>query len=196
MSATAQSKIDATISRLDAMLDQRLRSEEAEQARADASLEDARRQRQRANAEARRVIQAVYADAYRSFGTEVPAPVDDESPMSFRKRLFNRLARRLPSGHDLEDVRADDLGSQPVVFDNFEAMLLDAAKAEGERPSEANLPSDGSLVARHRTDSATGERMTEFFGRSSFIKDMTRPGRKVQAIIDRNSAQAIWGRIG
>jgi len=38
MSATAQSKIDATISRLDAMLDQRLRSEEAEQARADASL--------------------------------------------------------------------------------------------------------------------------------------------------------------
>jgi hypothetical protein len=110
------SALQAKMDRLDALLDRKLADREAEQARADASLEDARRQRQRANAEARREIQAGYADAYRSFGTEVPAPVDDESPMSFRKRLFNRLARRLPSGHDLADVRADDLGSQPVVL--------------------------------------------------------------------------------
>ena len=49
--------------RLDALLDRKLADREAEQARADASLEDARRQRQRANAEARREIQAGYADA-------------------------------------------------------------------------------------------------------------------------------------
>jgi hypothetical protein len=188
------SALQAKMDRLDALLDRKLADREAEQARADASLEDARRQRQRANAEARREIQATYADAYRSFGTEVPAPVDDESPAAFRKRLFNRLARRLPSGHDLADVRADDLGSQPVVFDNFERMLLDAAKVEGEKPSFENLPDDGSLVARHRTDSATGERMTEFFGRRSFIADMGRPGRQVERIVDRNSGHAIWGK--
>ena len=80
------------------------------------------------------------------------------------------------------------------MFDNFEAMLLEAAKAEGQRPSVDNLPNDGSLVARHRTDSATGERMTEFYGRRSFIADMGRPGRKVERIVDRSSGQTIWGR--
>jgi len=60
--------------------------------------------------------------------------------MSFRKRLFNRLARRLPSGHDLADVRADDLGSQPVVSTISRRMLLDAAKVEGASPSFENLP--------------------------------------------------------
>jgi hypothetical protein len=188
--AILQSKMD----HLNALLDRKLAAQEAEQARADASLEDTRRQRQRANAEARREIQAVYADAYRSFGTEVPAPVDDESPSAFRKRLFNRLARRLPSGHDLASIRADDLGSQPVVFDNFERMLLDAAQVEGASPSSENLPDDGSLVARNRTDEATGERSVNFYGRRSFIHDFTRPGRQVERIVDRNSGQTIWGK--
>jgi hypothetical protein len=57
--------------------------------------------------------------------------------------LFNRLARRLAPDHELSSIRADDLGSQPVVFDNFEALLLQAAVAEGASPSEANLPPDG-----------------------------------------------------
>jgi hypothetical protein len=188
------SAFQAKMDRLDALLDQRLRREEAEQARADASLEDARRQRQRANAEARREIQATYADAYRSFGTEVPAPVDDESPTAFRKRLFNRLARKLPPDHDLAQLRADDLGSQPIVFDNFEIELIKAATAEGASPSFENLPDDGSLVARHRTDSATGERMTEFFGRESFIKSMGREGRRVLHIKNPASGAVLWGR--
>jgi hypothetical protein len=80
------------------------------------------------------------------------------------------------------------------VFDNFEAELIKAATAEGASPSFENLPDDGSLVARHRTDSATGERVTEFFGRRSFIADMGRPGRKVERIVDRNSGQTIWGK--
>ena len=182
-----QSKID----RLDALLDRRLADQEAEQARADASLEEARRARQREHAERRRVIAEVYDDAFRSFGTEVPAAVDDEAPAAYRRRLFNRLARKLPSGHDLADVRADDVCGQPIVFDNFEALIIEAAKREGAKPSIDNLPPDGTLVARHRSDD-TGTRFTEFFGRSSFIKDMTRPGRKVAAIYDRNSGQAIW----
>jgi hypothetical protein len=189
MASALQSKMD----RLDALLDRRLADQEAEQVRADASLEEARRQRQRVNSEERREIQAVYADAYRSFGTEVPAPVDDEAPMAFRRRLFNRLARRLAPDHELSSIRADDLGSQPVVFDNFERMLLDAATAEGERPSEANLPDTG-MVMRTRTDANTGTKYNEFYGKRSFIADMGRPGRQVERIVDRNSGQAIWGR--
>jgi hypothetical protein len=123
--------------------------------------------------------------------TEVPAAVDDESPSRYRARLFNRLARRLPGGHDLADVRADDVSAQPIVFDNFEALIIEAAKREGAKPSVENLPPDGTLVARHRQDDM-GQRVTEFFGRESFLKSMGREGRRVAAIYDRNSGQAIW----
>jgi hypothetical protein len=107
--------------------------------------------------------------------------------------LFNRLARKLPPDHDLAQLRADDLGSQPIVFDNFENELIKAATAEGASPSFENLPSDGSLVARHRTDDM-GQRVTEFYGRRSFIADMGRPARQVERIVDRNSGQTIWGK--
>jgi hypothetical protein len=167
---------------------------QAEQARADAVREDARRAKMRDNAEARRLIAQTYDDAFRSFGVTTPEPADDEAPSAFRKRLFNRLARKLPPDHDLAQLRADDLGSQPIVFDNFETELIKAATAEGASPSFENLPDDGSLVARHRTDSATGERMTEFFGRESFIKSMGRDGRKLLHIKNPASGAVLWGR--
>jgi hypothetical protein len=188
------SALQAKMDRLDALLDRKLADREAEQARADASLEDARRAKMHDNAEARRLIAQTYDDAYRAFGVTTPEAADDEAPSAYRRRLFNRLARRLPDSHDLAQIRADDLGGQAIVFDNFERMLLDAAKVEAASPSEANLPPDGSLVARHRTDSATGERMTEWFGTRSFIADMSRKGRPVERIVDRNSGQAIWGK--
>jgi hypothetical protein len=191
--ASATARFDETISRLDSVLDRSMRRVEAVEARIDAEREDARRQRMRDNAEQRREIQATYADAFQSFGTEVPAPVDDEAPSRYRSRLYNRLARRLPRGHELADIRADDLGGSPVVFDNFEKMLLDAAKAEGERPSIDNLPPSGELVARHRTNDMNAK-VTEWYGRDSFIKSMGRPGRPVERIVDRRTGQAIWGK--
>jgi hypothetical protein len=191
--ASATARFDETLSRLDSVLDRSMRRVEAIEERQDAEREDARRQRMRDNAEQRRGIQATYADAFQSFGTEVPAPVDDEAPSRYRARLFNRLARRLASGHELADIRADDLGGSPVVFDNFEKMLLDAAKAEGASPSFDNLPPSGELVARHRTDDMNAK-VTEWYGRDSFIKSMGRPGRPVERIIDRKTGNPIWGR--
>lgn len=194
MASAVQQRFDNTLSRINSVLDAqvtRLEKIEAEQA---AEREEARRQRQRANAEQRREIQSRYNSAFRSFGTEVPAPVDDEAPSAYRSRLFNRLGRKLSPDHELASIRADDLGNQPQVFDNFEEMIIAAAKAEGERPSQENLPPNGEIIARHRTDSDTGSKVTEFFGRESFIKDLTRPGRKVLRLIDPNSRTVIWGR--
>ena len=194
MASAVQQRFDDTLSRLDGVLDSQVRRIEAVEATQAAEREEARRVRMRDAMYERTEIGSRYADAFRSFGTEVPAPADDEPPSRYRARLYNRLARRLPPDHKLALVRADDLGSQPQVFDNFEAMLLDAAKAEGERPSQENLPTDGTIVARTRTDSDTGSKVTEFFGRESFIKDFTRPGRKVARILDPHSRAVIWGR--
>ena len=96
--SAVQQRFDQTLSRADDLLRERLHREEQELARQDASLEEARRARMREHAEQRRVIAGVYDDAFRSFGTEVPAAVDDEAPAAYRRRLFNRLARKLPSG--------------------------------------------------------------------------------------------------
>jgi hypothetical protein len=192
MSSAAQ-RFDQTLSRFDRVLDERTRLEEARLDRERLVREADRAARQRDNAEQRRQIAARYDDSFKAFGTTVPEAADDEPAGAYRRRLFNRLARKLASDHELAQVRADDLGGQPIVFDNFEAMLLQAAKAEGERPSIDNLPSNGALVARHRTDDM-GSRVTEWFGKQSFIADMGRPGRRVVRIVDRRSGQVIWGQ--
>jgi hypothetical protein len=191
---TASNRLDSTISWLDAVLDQQTSRLEAVEARAALERDFARAQRMREAAEARREIQSNYADAFRAFGTETPAPVDDEAPSAYRRRLFNRLVRKLPPDHKLAAIRADDLGSQPIVLDNFEGMLLEAAAAEGASPSEANLPPDGTIIMRVRSDENTGGKFNEFFGTTSFIKEMGREGRKVAAIVDRRTGQAIWSR--
>jgi hypothetical protein len=192
MASNAQTKFDSTLERLDAVLDQQVRRIEAAEAHQAAEREAARAQRARDAMHERTEIGARYADAYRSFGSEPPAPVDDEAPSAFRRRLYNRLARKLAPDHKLASIRADDLSGQ--VLDNFEEILLDAAKAEGLTPSEANLPPSGEIVMRTRSDANTGGKFNEFFGTESFIKSMGREGRKVVAIVDRRTGNCIWGR--
>ena len=95
--------------------------------------------------------------------------------------------------HELSSIRADDLGGQGIVLDYFERMLLDAAQAEGERPSIDNLPPSGEMVGRHRVDDM-GAKTTEFFGRESFIKSTGREGRRVAYIRNPRGNSIIWGR--
>jgi hypothetical protein len=188
-----QARYDETMSRADALLREKLRREEQALAAEDAEREDARRQRQRNNAEERREIGARYADAFQSFGTEPPMPLDDEAPQRFRGRLFNRLARKLPPDHELATVRADDLGFSATAYNNFEAMLLTAAKAEGLKPSFDNLPPSGELVQRVMVDPDTGERSIQWHGRDSFIKQMSRGGHRVLRVIDPKTRSVLFG---
>ena len=59
------------------------------------------------------------------------------------------------------------------MFLNFERLVLDAAQREAETPSFENLPPAGELVERTRVDPATGEKRVEFYGRRSFIADVS-----------------------
>ena len=49
------------------------------------------------------------------------------------------------------------------------------------------------LVARERTDSRTGERSIEYFGRESFIKAFSRPGQRVERIVDPTTGRVLMG---
>jgi hypothetical protein len=110
--------------------------------------------RMRDKAEQRREIAARYDDSFRSFGTTTLEAADDEAPAAYRRRLFNRSARKHAPDHELSSIRADDLGGQAIVLDYFERMLLDAAQAEGERPSIDNLLPSGEMVARRNFSGA------------------------------------------
>jgi hypothetical protein len=193
MTSSAQARIDETMARIERVVDERLRHEERALAADNAERETARRQKARADAEERRQIQVTYSDSYASFGTAVPEPADDESPRSYRRRLYNRLARKLPSGHELANVRADDISGQAIVFDNFETMLLKAAEQEGLKPSYDNLPSSGELISRVRTDEDTGAKATHWYGRESFIKELGRPAHKVMRVCDPRTQNILWG---
>jgi hypothetical protein len=193
MPSSAQARFDDTLSRIDSVLDQQVARLERVEAQQAAEREEVRRARMRDNMHARTEIASRYDSAFRAFGTTVPEPADDEAPSRYRARLFNRLARRLSPDHDLSSVRADDLGGQPIVLDRFEEMTIAAAKAEGERPSIDNLPTDGAMVARTRADADTGSRVTEWFGKRSFIADMGRPGRRVLRLIDPRSGRVLLG---
>ena len=172
-------RFDSTLARADEVLRKRLKLEQAQLEAEDAARADEAREKARADVEKRRMVAAKFDDAFRAFSVETPQARDDKSPGQYRRRLFSRLQRKLPDTHDLVDIRADDLPSGQAYL-NFEQMIIDAAKAEGEHPSEANLPRDGSLIARQRVDDATNAKWTEYFGRSSFIKELGREGRRVQ----------------
>ncbi len=75
----------------------------------------------------------------------------------------------------------------------LENMVLEAARAEGLKPSWANLPKDGSMVSRVRVDDDTGQKKTEWYGRESFIRDMNRTGRRILRIINPRSREILYG---
>jgi hypothetical protein len=188
--SSAQARFDSTISRMDALLESKVREEDAAQRRADAARADEAREQARADAYRCREIGAMYDPAFMAHGQQTPQSVADEKPGRYRRRLYEHLRRKLPPGNELSDVRSDDIPAGQA-FVNFENMIIEAAKAEGERPSVENLPDDG-MVMRTRVDANTGTKYNEFFGKRSYIADMGRPGRRVAKIVDRRTGQAIW----
>ena len=178
--------------RLAAMVDARADEAEAS-ARADrAERAMTERERAREDAERRREIGAQYAPAFDGFGTLTPPPLENERPGAYRKRLYEHLRHRLPSTHELSALRADDIPAGPAVR-NFEQMLIDAAVAEGSAPSFENLPRDGSMISRTRTDPDSGQKRTEYYGRRSFIHDFSMQPLKVHRIINPRTREILFG---
>ena len=191
--ADLQRRVDGTLSRVDEALVAKLQRQAAQLEREAAEERQAERERARADSFRCHELGAIFADAFAAFGTQTPPPADDERPSAYRRRLYERLRRKLPVGHDLANIRADELPSGDVYVE-FERRVIEAATAEGAQPSVENLPPSGELISRIRSDSNTGGKNIEWFGAESFIKDMSRPGRRVAYIRNPNDNTIIWGR--
>ena len=65
--------------------------------------------------------------------------------------------------------------------------------AEGSAPSFENLPRDGSMITRVRTDPDSGQKRTEYFGRRSFIHDFSMQPLRVHRIINPKTREILFG---
>jgi hypothetical protein len=177
--------------RLARVTNMRVDAEEAA-LRADAAgREQERRDRARRWDESCAKHAAAFQQSYAAFGQQPPMRVGDESPFKFRRRLFRGIQDRLPDGHRLVGVEADQLGSDAI--EEFERLLFEAAEKEGVEPSGSNLPPtvDDPRAMRMRQDSTNGRTFVEWKAKESFIKALGRPGRRVVAIHGKDG-EAIW----
>ena len=69
-----------------------------------------------------------------------------------------------------------------------------ASLSEAASPSPDNLPPSGEFVERVRGDDATGQKEVHFFGKESFIKQMSRPGRRVLRFVNPATGDVLLGR--
>ncbi len=188
-----------TLSRINRSLDriERVAESRADEAEREIEAErereaEARRDQARRHADACRRHGEKYSDAFDAHGVRMPPPIDNEFPGDYRRRLLQRLMDKLPEDHELSGITAADLSRDAIKI--VEPRAIEAAKAEGERPSEENLPADGSLIARHRTDDL-GQRRIEWHGRESFIKALSLPGKRVVAIHTPRGSHLFAGAL-
>jgi hypothetical protein len=91
----------------------------------------------------------------------------------YRRDLAVKLKKLLPGSHELRQVqyrRLDD-----TTLSVFEPQLYHAVRAEAHNPS--TVP-PGEFRRVVKIDS-NGMKMVEWIGQDSFIKQFTRPGRRV-----------------
>jgi len=176
------------------------RRADAEQSEIDA---DQRSQEMR-DAEKRTDLQARFEETFSPYGERAPAPVADESVPSYHKRLLRTAQRKLSVADDrvipgTTSMTVGDVAKVPVgeltrsTREAIDPLIHQAASMQAKAPHVSTLPPAGEFVERHVVDDMTGVRTTEFHGRESFIKGMSRPGRRVLRLVDPNTGAVLLG---
>jgi hypothetical protein len=159
--------------------DDREREERRAQSRKDAARCDAHQRR--------------YDEAFELLGKKAAPPTAGDAPPDYRRRLFALGQSMLPAGNELTTLDPEEIGPSEII--PLEKQLLEALAAEGKTPSGDNMAEtpDDPRAKRERMDSATGQRKTEWLARTSFIAQMSRPGRRVLRIFDPTNERVLFG---
>ena len=113
----------------------------------------------------------------RDIGERAPAPVLGQSPNDYRRETLRKVKLHHLQNHELYKINVRGLPDE--VLDNFETMIINAAKSELRNNN--NVP-PGTLRRVDTLDQTGRLSCTEFYG-ESFVKSMGRPGRKVVAFL-------------
>jgi hypothetical protein len=189
-------RVGATTRRLDLVADaalERARYDVRQMRRADDAERAEERERVRKDAVRCRDHQSRYDDAFAKHGRRAPEPAADARPPTYRRKLFGIAQSMLPSGHPLTKFDAGDIDGSAIP--ELERQLLSAIEAEGESPTGDNVPGPGEPLREvTKVDSTNGARVTRFYGTEHFIKQLSRPARRVLRLVDPRDGKVLLGR--
>ena len=145
--------------------------------------------------------QAHYQHELENFGGNVPPPVYGESPGDYRRRSCVTFKRAfLQPAHERYKIQYKGLPSD--AFPNLEQQLLEECKRQAYNPLTVPIGEFREII---KTDARNGQKIHEFIGQESFVKDPAygfRPGRRIAAwrvpAVDtqgrtlRNIAASAW----
>jgi hypothetical protein len=125
--------------------------------------------------DAARQFQEFYDQTLRKIDAKAPSPVLGQRCNDYRRETPRQLKRTfLPEVHPLFEVQYRSLRSDALQA--LEPQLLRACVEEANNPAHVPV---GELKKIERLDEYGKIRCVEFVGQESFVKQITRPGRRV-----------------
>lgn len=193
----ATARVEATSARFDAYFD-RIAEEERRQ------REDDRRSDAQIAAATNRETQQRFDQVLEQFGERMDAPVVGEDPVAYQRHAMVHLRRKLARaderpidalGTSIGEIAAVPVKSLPnSLLANHERMLIAADQIQANSPHHDTLPPAGEFMTITKTDSMTGAKAIHHYGKESFLKGLSRPGRRVERIVDPTRGEVIWGQ--
>jgi len=120
-------------------------------------------------------FQEYYDETLRKVGVRAPQPVLNQTVNEYRRETLRNLKRTfLPQTHPLYEVQFRQLKADALGI--LEPQLLSAVITEANNP--IHVP-PGELKKVERLDQYGQVKTIDWIGRESFVKQMTRPGRRV-----------------
>jgi hypothetical protein len=123
---------------------------------------------------------AAFADAqaradavFNGFGQRAPRPLEGEALVDYRKRLATKLKGYSPAW---KSVKFSQLPEE--AFSIAETQVYADAALAASNPADLN---PGELREVMKIDPRTNQKTIVFYGKEHFVKQMGRPGRRVQS---------------
>jgi hypothetical protein len=117
--------------------------------------------------------QARADQVFAGFGERAPRPLEGEHLVDYRKRLATKLKKHSTTWGK---VKLSELPES--AFQIAEDTIYNDAISAAANPADLAA---GELRMVTKIDPATGVRTNVFYGKESFVKQMGRPGRRVQS---------------
>ena len=124
--------------------------------------------------QAARRFQEYYDAALQQVGQRAPPPVLGQKVNDYRRETLRQLKHSfLPQNHELFPVQMRALPDD--ALDVIETQVVQASVKEAVNPAHL---APGEIRPIERRD-ALGNKTIDWIGQESFVKAMTRPGRRV-----------------
>jgi hypothetical protein len=143
-----------------------------------------REQLMRAQASAR-VYQERADSALAPWNIRAPAPTLGQDVKEYRRDLAVRLKKLLPEAHELRRVQYRRLDDQTLGA--FEPQLFNAVR---NLAYDARSVPKGEMRGVPEVDQG-GTKSVKWIGDTSFVKDFTRPGRRVVSFMHRYNTSGV-----